>query len=121
MADSSKANPVVTVEGSLTPAAGYLKRGERVEVTYTDTVQELVDGGFINLVTQEVGTPAPMPVDPGEPVPVGTPSTIPGEATAEVPAGSTPLTPEVDPVVSGVSTIPGDNAVPAAKSTTAKK
>lgn len=99
MADTKGA--VVIIEGSLTPAAGYLKRGEQAEVTYTDTVQELADGGFIKIVANK-DAPSPIPVTPGnttEATPV-TPTVPQGtdqglvEASPVAPAGN-PVTPEV--------------------------
>ncbi len=73
------ADTVVLIEGSLTPAAGYLKRGEQVEVTLTDNVKDLESKGFINFVIEVPQTPEPQPVA----VPI----------TPEVP-GATPVTPE---------------------------
>jgi hypothetical protein len=123
MADSKDA--VVIIEGSLTPAAGYLKRGEQVEVTYTETIQDLHDKGFINIVANK-DAPSPIPVDPSNTLPGATP------VTPEVPQGTnqdlaqaTPVAPEesnpaVDNSLIDSGAAPG-TAKTATTSTTAKK
>lgn len=67
MADS------ILIEGSLTPAVGYLKRGEQAEVALTDTVRDLITKGY--LIEVKAGSAAS---EPKEPV---APSTIPGQGT----------------------------------------
>lgn len=105
MADTTIPAPVadgavVLIEGSLTPAAGYLKRGQQVETTLTDTVKDLANKGFINYVNEVVQTPEPLPVDPStEPQEPVAPSTPVGEATPiQVPDQTVPevANPDVD-------------------------
>jgi hypothetical protein len=52
----------ITIEGSLTPAAG-LARGERREVQDSKEVRRYVERGFAVIVDQETGEaePAPLP------------------------------------------------------------
>jgi hypothetical protein len=40
----------VIIEGTLTPAAGVLERGERKTVAFTPRIQRLVEGGFVKVV-----------------------------------------------------------------------
>lgn len=57
-------NEVVVVEGSLTPAMGYLKRGEQAEVAFSENVADLHRRGY--LIVR--GKPSANPVTPGVPV-----------------------------------------------------
>jgi hypothetical protein len=84
---------VVTIEGTVTPAAGVLKRGEQATVTLTPRVERLIKGGFVRIVGvrtnhNEGAPPAPaepeLPFDePEEPV------DYPGEPDEEAPYSST--------------------------------
>jgi hypothetical protein len=72
MANSKVAiGETVVVEGSLSPAVGYLKRGEKAEVAYSENVADLHRKGFIIVK----GKPSANPVTPG--VPVAPDQTIP--------------------------------------------
>jgi hypothetical protein len=97
MADSKEA--AVIIEGSLTPAAGYLKRGEQAEVAYTETVQELADGGFINIVAN-ADAYTPIPVNPDKTLPSATP------VTPEMPQGVNQDLAQATPVQATDQTIP---------------
>ncbi|AYD82020.1 hypothetical protein I5G60_gp25 [Mycobacterium phage Saguaro] len=59
----------ITIEGSLTPAAG-LARGERREVQDSAEVREYVRRGFAVVVDEESGQPEPAPL----PEPVSPPA-----------------------------------------------
>lgn len=50
---------VVTIEGSLTPAAGLPGRGERKTVQHTDRIDRLVEKGYIVIVETFDGAPEP--------------------------------------------------------------
>lgn len=50
----------VTIEGTLTPAVGVLRRGERKTVQYTERIGRLVANGYVKIVGSD---PAPTPVD----------------------------------------------------------
>ncbi|URC18129.1 hypothetical protein SEA_ZENTENO07_28 [Mycobacterium phage Zenteno07] len=55
----------IVIEGSLSPSA-YLARGERREVQDDARVQNLIRGGYVNVISSEGEVePAPLP----EPVP----------------------------------------------------
>lgn len=56
----------VTIEGSITPSA-ELARGERRTVQLTESVQRLIDGGFVVVVESD----APAPVTPAVVDPAG--------------------------------------------------
>jgi hypothetical protein len=91
MADSKVAlGETVVVEGSLSPAAGYLKRGEQAEVAYSENVADLHRKGFIIVR----GKPSANPVTPGVPsapdqsVP-SVPSVKPDQSVPEVPNSGT--------------------------------
>ncbi len=132
MADSKEAS--VIIEGSLTPAAGYLKRGEQVEVAYTETIQALADGGFINIVANADAytplpvSPTPLPNGGVEPTPVtpgmpqGTDQGLVEATPVQAPDQTKPevANPEVDNSLIDSGAAPG-TAKTAATSTTAKK
>jgi hypothetical protein len=85
MADSKVAlGETVVVEGSLSPAAGYLKRGEQAEVAYSENVADLHRKGFIIVR----GKPSANPVTPGVPL-------APDQSVPTVPPEGNPVTPEV--------------------------
>jgi hypothetical protein len=91
MADSKVAlGETVVVEGSLSPAAGYLKRGEQAEVAYSENVADLHRRGFIIVR----GKPSANPVTPGVPsapdqsVP-SVPSVKPDQSVPSVPNSGT--------------------------------
>jgi hypothetical protein len=67
-------NEVVVVEGSLTPAMGYLKRGEQAEVAFSENVADLHRRGYVIVR----GKPSANPVTPGVPV-------APGQSVPSVP------------------------------------
>jgi hypothetical protein len=111
MADSKVAiGETVIVEGSLSPAMGYLKRGEQAEVPYSETIADLHRKGF--LIVR--GKPSANPVTPTVPVapdqsvptvPMKPGQTVPSvpnsgtnqdleQATPPSPAGN-PVTPEM--------------------------
>jgi hypothetical protein len=91
MADSKVAlGETVVVEGSLSPAAGYLKRGEQAEVAYSENVADLHRKGFIIVR----GKPSANPVTPGVPVAPdqsvpSVPSVKPDQSVPEVPNSGT--------------------------------
>lgn len=96
----------VVVEGSLSPAVGYLKRGEQAEVAYSENVADLHRKGFIIVK----GKPKADPVTPGAPVaPDQTVPTVsfekPDQTVPTVPSGTdqglveaSPPAPEGNPV-----------------------
>lgn len=87
MANSKVAiGETVVVEGSLSPAVGYLKRGEKAEVAYSENVADLHRKGFIIVK----GKPSANPVTPG--VPVAPDQTIPS-VSFEKPDQSVPNVP----------------------------
>jgi hypothetical protein len=94
--------PVVTIEGTLTPAAGVLKRGEQATVTYTARIERLVKRGFVKIVTVHM----PLPVrEPDTPLPVG--DYAPADEEDEVEDEQEPLPyPDDD----GATDEPGRNA-----------
>lgn len=51
---------VVLIEGSLTPAMGYLRRGEQAEVPLTDLVNELTRKGYIIIRGAADGSAPPL-------------------------------------------------------------
>lgn len=55
----------IVIEGSLSPSA-YLARGERREVQDDARVQNLIRGGYVNVISSD-GEPEPAPLP--EPVP----------------------------------------------------
>lgn len=67
----------VTIEGTLTPAAGVLERGERKTVQYTDRIDRLVTGGFIRIIeflddgVEQVAEATDAPVEVEEVNPLG--------------------------------------------------
>jgi len=88
----------VLLEGSVTPAVGILRRGERATVPYTPNVEDLIRRGFVDIVARSVdGTlpPAPEPTAPDKPATPVTPEMPQGTDQELVEA--TPLTPEPDP------------------------
>lgn len=107
MADSKVAlGETVVVEGSLSPAAGYLKRGEQAEVAYSENVADLHRKGFIIVR----GKPSANPVTPGVPsAPDQTVPTVPPEGnpvTPEAPQGTNQDLVEATPVQAPDQTIP---------------
>ena len=87
----------VLIEGSVTPAVGILRRGERATVPFTPNVEDLIRRGFIDIVARSVdGTlpPAPAPEPTPEPTPVtpGMPQGIDQELVE-----ATPVAPEPEP------------------------
>ena len=107
MADSKVAiGETVVVEGSLSPAAGYLKRGEQAEVAYSENVADLHRKGFIIVR----GKPSANPVTPGVPsAPDQTVPTVPPEGnpvTPEVPQGTNQDLVEATPVQAPDQSIP---------------
>jgi hypothetical protein len=63
---------VVTIEGTLSPAAGVLKRGEQATVTLTPRVKRLIKGGFVKVVGVHTG-----PGEGAPPPPQGAPDDTP--------------------------------------------
>lgn len=64
----------VVVEGTLTPAAGVLGRGERATWAYTSRIQDLANKGRIKIIKyiaddDEAAEPAEPPVPPEDHVP----------------------------------------------------
>ena len=83
-------NEVVVVEGSLTPAMGYLKRGEQAEVAFSENVADLHRRGYVIVR----GKPSANPVTPGVPVAPGqsvpsVPSVKPDQSVPNVPNSGT--------------------------------
>jgi hypothetical protein len=99
-------NEVVVVEGSLTPAMGYLKRGEQAEVAFSENVADLHRRGYVIVR----GKPSANPVTPGVPVAPGqsvpsVPVQKPDQSVPSVPSGTNqdlvqaaPPPPEGNPV-----------------------
>lgn len=82
-------NEVVVVEGSLTPAMGYLKRGEQAEVAFSENVADLHRRGYVIVR----GKPSANPVTPGVPVAPGqsvpsVPVQKPDQSVPSVPSGT---------------------------------
>jgi hypothetical protein len=60
----------VTIEGTVQPAAGVLRRGEQARVQYTDRIRRLINGGFVKVVTWHDPEPKASPSAPeGAPAP----------------------------------------------------
>ena len=102
----------VYIVGSVTPAVGILKRGEKALVAHTANVDDLVSKGFIDIlkdyspVTPPIGEVPPdvdPPVDPEvppEPEPkVPNPDVDNGLVDITDPGTDAPVDPPVDPEV----------------------
>lgn len=61
------------IEGSVTPAAGVLARGERRTVALTDHIRDLSARGYITIVEVIEPEPDPAPVDTPAPAPAPDP------------------------------------------------
>jgi hypothetical protein len=100
MANSKVAiGETVVVEGSLSPAVGYLKRGEKAEVAYSENVADLHRKGFIIVK----GKPSANPVTPG--VPVAPDQTIPS-VSFEKPNQTVPTVPSAPEATPVTPTVP---------------
>ena len=64
----SSSTETVLVEGSVTPAVGYLKRGKQAVVLHTPLLNDLVSKGFIDIVkVLDAGDVPAKPITPGMP------------------------------------------------------
>lgn len=75
----------VTIEGTTTPAAGVLARGERRTVALTERVQRLVDRGFVRIIERRESAPVVVPDPVVEPDPIEFDEV---DDEVEVPAGN---------------------------------
>lgn len=82
----------VLIEGSLTPAMGYLRRGEQAEVALTPNVYDLANKGYI-VIKGDAPAPEPTPVTPT--APQGTNQDL-VEATPPAPEPEPTPNPDVD-------------------------
>jgi hypothetical protein len=91
MADSKVAiGETVIVEGSLSPAMGYLKRGEQAEVPYSENIADLHRKGFLIVRGKPTANPVTpvTPVAPDQSVPT-VPSVKPDQSVPSVPNSGT--------------------------------
>jgi len=92
---SDSATPdTVLIEGSVTPAVGILRRGERATVPFTPNVEDLIRRGFIDIVARSVDGTLPAAPTPEPPAP-DRPAT---PVTPEMPQGTDQELVEATPV-----------------------